>query len=387
MSRVMDLIKKGLLGGGAVAPATYSISGTVYDADGSTPVSGATVALGAYNAISGADGTYTISNIPAGTSGSMTCTKSGYLWASISVSAMAGNLTNQNYTALLPFTDSFDRIDGDLGNGWEYTAGKWTVAGNAAAGTPGLGSNVSTNGTFASDTSWVKGSGWSITSGVARKTAGAGSDLAQSKMTVGVWYQIDFDIAVRTAGTFQAGYLDHYTDPHSTVGSYADTGRAGSAALQISASADAAGDVDNVTSRPITVADMFATRDFTTSNFDISVPVTLSLNKQAGIVACLDSKTSPANFLLAFIEYTGARIRLFKCVAGTYTELIAVSITYSAGAAVRLVKSGNNVALYYNGVQKGTTQTVSDAGIVNNTRHGLFSTHSANQLASFTINP
>jgi len=82
---------------GGVAP-TYSISGTVYDADGSTPVSGATVVLGVYSAISGGDGTYTITGISAGTSGSMTCTKTGYSWAAKSIATMSGNLTGQNYT-------------------------------------------------------------------------------------------------------------------------------------------------------------------------------------------------------------------------------------------------------------------------------------------------
>ena len=77
--------------------SAYTISGTVYDADGSTPVAGATVALGALSAVSGADGTYTISNVPTGTSGSMTCTKTGYSWTAITVSAMSGNLTGQDY--------------------------------------------------------------------------------------------------------------------------------------------------------------------------------------------------------------------------------------------------------------------------------------------------
>lgn len=86
----------GATGGGSAV--TYSIAGTVYDANGSTAVSGATVTIGGLSAISAANGTYTISNIPAGTSGNMTCTKSGYSWTAISISAMSDNLTNQNYT-------------------------------------------------------------------------------------------------------------------------------------------------------------------------------------------------------------------------------------------------------------------------------------------------
>jgi hypothetical protein len=76
----------------------YTISGIVYDADGTTAVAGATIALGALTATSAADGTYTISSIPGGTSGSMTCTKAGYSWTAITVAAMTGNLTAQNYT-------------------------------------------------------------------------------------------------------------------------------------------------------------------------------------------------------------------------------------------------------------------------------------------------
>lgn len=96
--------------GGTASSATYTINGTVYDADGSTAVQSATIALGAYSASSAANGTYTISDVPAATSGSMTCTKAGYSWAAISVAAMSGNLTAQNYT-----------------NAW------WAAAGSAAS--------------------------------------------------------------------------------------------------------------------------------------------------------------------------------------------------------------------------------------------------------------
>lgn len=82
------------------AAVTYSISGTVFDADGTTAVSGATVAIGSSNTTSAANGTFSITGLSAGTSGSLTCTKSGYSWASISVSSMNGNLSNQNFTNL-----------------------------------------------------------------------------------------------------------------------------------------------------------------------------------------------------------------------------------------------------------------------------------------------
>lgn len=83
------------IGGGVTL---YTISGTVYDADGSTAVEGATVTLGELSTTSAANGTYTIGSVPAGTSGSMTCTKTGYSWTAITVSAMGDNLTSQDYS-------------------------------------------------------------------------------------------------------------------------------------------------------------------------------------------------------------------------------------------------------------------------------------------------
>jgi hypothetical protein len=82
--------------GGGAAPATYSISGTVYDADGTTAVSGATVAIGAASTTSAANGTYSITGLAAGTSGSLTCTKTGYSWTAVTIAAMSGNVT-QNF--------------------------------------------------------------------------------------------------------------------------------------------------------------------------------------------------------------------------------------------------------------------------------------------------
>lgn len=84
----------GLQIGGAVS---YSISGIVYDADGATPVSGATVALGLLTAMSAADGAFAITDIPPDTSGSLTCTKAGYSWTEISIAAMSESLTAQNF--------------------------------------------------------------------------------------------------------------------------------------------------------------------------------------------------------------------------------------------------------------------------------------------------
>jgi hypothetical protein len=63
------------------------------------------------------------------------------------------------------------------------------------------GEELVVNGRFDTDTDWTKGSGWSITGGVASATT-ASSDLAQAAiLTNGVTYRISYLITARSAGT------------------------------------------------------------------------------------------------------------------------------------------------------------------------------------------
>lgn len=85
-------VRVGTGGGG------YSIAGIVYDADGTTVVQGATVELSEYSAVSAIDGSYMIEGIPPGTSGAMTCTKTGYSWTPIVVTEISESLISQHFT-------------------------------------------------------------------------------------------------------------------------------------------------------------------------------------------------------------------------------------------------------------------------------------------------
>lgn len=108
---------------------------------------------------------------------------------------------------------------------------------------------------------------------------------------------------------------------------------------------------------------------------------------QAGKIAALDSAASPANFLLCY--HDGANVKLEKCVAGTYTSLISKTVTYVAGVLpnLRLRRSGANLLadVTYNNAVVGTQQTISDAGIIDNTIDGLFSTYSGNTFSDFQV--
>lgn len=92
-----------------------------------------------------------------------------------------------------------------------------TEIGTQVAGTPGAAysvrvgpasvTNLVTNGVFAADTNWTKSTGWTISGGVANKTAGTGSRISQTiTMTAGVSYRIGGDVT-RSAGTITPDIL------------------------------------------------------------------------------------------------------------------------------------------------------------------------------------
>lgn len=296
--------------------------------------------------------------------------------------------TQFTITSTAAFTDSFDRANGDLANGWTYTAGKWVVSGNAAVATPGLGSSITLNSGFASGANWIidNPSAWAIGSGVATRTPGGGNeDIYQNVATTNLWYRYDFDITSYTAGNVITLRLNDYNF-YAAAGSFVDTGRQTSTSAGLTSGGTGNLSIDNLTVKAITFPDTFCVRNFPVADIDISIPLSQSkIGVDNGIVARLDSTSNPKYFIIAY--YSGKSIMLDKCVNGTYTNLIAQTTTYGAGQILRLDVSGTDVAVYYNGSQISTTKTVSDAGIVNNTIHGMFATAPEGSLASFTANP
>ena len=79
-----------------------------------------------------------------------------------------------------------------------------------------LGPELLTNGDFASDTVWVKGSTWTISAGVASVNAPAAvSLLSQSlSLTVGAMYQVQITLSAYTSGSCTL----RFTNAGSAVG-------------------------------------------------------------------------------------------------------------------------------------------------------------------------
>lgn len=314
----------------------------------------------------------------------------------------------------LSFTDTFDRANGDLANGWQYTAGKWTVASNAAAGNPELGSELLTDPGFeiwtaVNDlTNWNENimsiGGGNVLQNTIEKRAGTYCTRlvrANTDDLIGVWQSVTIE-----PGKWYLGSVYAKSNPtdialnqqaiNSSTQRILTTAYVQYVKTDLNLSA-VGGEtsfetpdgtligsvyIDDASTKALTTADLMCTRILGKSNVDISIPLTVSKGTQAGIIICLDNKDTPANLILAYHDGTNAR--LLKCVGGTYTSLINTAATYGAGQILRVVKSGTSVSLYYNGTQIGATQTVSDAGVIGNTRHGMFTTYSGNSIASFT---
>jgi CSLREA domain-containing protein len=276
-----------------------------------------------------------------------------------------------------------------------------TVAGGVLSITPTFGSELVTNGTFDSDIAswgnfvtlpydtlaWSAGSLHAVSDGVG--TALAGSSVWA--VTNGTWYQSTYGKTLNsgTNPTFEIRSAALNGSTRFTLNSTGlNTYRSLNTENNLFSFFNASGatsdvNIDNVSSKQLTLSSLFSTVSTSTSDVIVDANVTLTSGTQAGLVLNLDSTSSPANFVIAY--YDGTNVRLDKVVSGIYTNLINSAATYSAGATMRVIKSGTAYRLYYNNSLIGAEQTISDAGIISNTTHGLFSTYANNTFDNFAI--
>lgn len=298
-----------------------------------------------------------------------------------------------------------------------WTGNTWAVVSNKAVNTPSLGAEKVTNGGLEAPyigglaTGWTKsGSGTPAEENVdvhggssAQKITDSGgttyvqqniSVLAGQWLLVSAWAKrVDGNTAIiyyTPVGGSQTLLISTVSTSYTNLlGTMRNSSTGGNMLIQL-ANAYTNGNYsvlfDDIAIKPLTLSELFAScGDLGTPNVLAEVAVTLTAGVQGGVVICLDSAASPANFIIAY--HDGTRAKLDKCVAGTYTSLISATATYAAGANIVVVKDGTSVSLYYNNALVGTTQTVSDAGIVNNTIHGLFATDALVSLDNFLVMP
>jgi hypothetical protein len=314
------------------------------------------------------------------------------------------------------FADAFTRADGAAGNGWSGGA----VVGNALVITPSEGSEIiSSNPGFETYTGTIDDAsadtftGWSLdngTGGTAEAVSDAHGGSAALKLTDGganrpvafrtfsptlgrwylarAWTKVDSGGRSRLALTNGIVSLFESTSTTYELVPITGVGVSGTATFNVYRISGAAKSAywDDTSAVILTQASLFALQTgLGAADIAIQAAATITGGTQAGVVLNLDSAATPANFVLGYYHRGDGKVYLDKYVGGTRTNLIATTAAYVAGATVRVVKNGTTYQLFYNNVQIGTDQTISDAGIISNTIHGLFSTYSGNTLDTVTI--
>lgn len=113
--------------------------------------------------------------------------------------------------------------------------------------------NVAVNGTFASDTGWTKGTGWTIASGKADcAEPHDASNLFQAVLVVGDTYKITYTVSTFSLGTVTVYAGTTAGTPRAAIGTYTEVLTcAGNVNLIFTADADFVGKIDDVICLPL----------------------------------------------------------------------------------------------------------------------------------------
>jgi len=272
------------------------------------------------------------------------------------------------------------------GSGGIWVGNSASILSNKAIITPTQTAEEQADPTFDDPTNWVTPDGWSVANGVATRSSPTVLAVLYNSTTplsvVGNWYRVGATVTP-TAGGYTLG--DGSGDWYTSSGAVFRTIRADTTnRMGITAQSSFTGTVDDITSKQLTLSSLFSSVAVSTPNIIASADLTRVAGTQVGLVVNLDSTSSPANFIIAYLDGAG-NAKLEKCVDGTYTSLISAAVTYVADAKLVVIKDGQSYDLYYNNAKVGTTATVADAGIISNTKHGLFSTYEQNTFDNFVV--
>lgn len=320
--------------------------------------------------------------------------------------------------------DTFTRGDGAIGSteatgpdaqaspvvAWD--GGVWTVSSNEAINTPVPTAELLVNGDFSA---WTADDpdGWTVAgeaapdpevcqvaSGQAHAqcggagvgsanmyTSGAGLQLTQNVCVVGRFYRLTVTTSAAVAGSISVidfspnlvmSVVASYTaSPRKRVDTTIRLNRVGATDVTI----------DDISLKEIPFSQMMAGLEVATADVIASVELdAYTVYHGLGLALNVDDVDDPQNFVLAYFDGSN-RWFLTKYVAGVPTDVIEVIAGLAIGGQLVVVKDGTSYSMYYNNAQIGTTQTIADAGIVNNTIHGMFSTYEGNQLDNFLLMP
>lgn len=283
----------------------------------------------------------------------------------------------------LSFIDGFDRADGAIGNNW--TGATWTIASNVALNTPTPGEETVANGTFDENiNNWIDSSNggasisWNPAGALSLNGVNA-SERARADQqivtTAGRWYR-----ASRTNGgtqNFFVGTAQGGSQLLSTqmgAGNATDTFLSTGAAAWLRAEWSAVTTIDNISVKSL--SSLFAYQTLSPGPGNAQVKV-LSSTTGAFIHGGLGLYVDDDNYVIAYTDVRGGRIRLLKRVAGTPTVVANVVAAFSTGAMLEITRAANNLySVAYNDSVVISSQAISDAVFDDANKWCLFATDS-----------
>ena len=274
------------------------------------------------------------------------------------------------------------------GGGLTWTGATWATSGGTVHNTPNKGTEKVSDTGFASAPDWTdSGTTFVVAGGVATGTLSSDTLTNTSGVAavVGTWYVMTGTFTV-TAGSVQMGMGGANGQAITTSGTYTQTVRATTTGKEVLTGAGFTGTVDDFSVKPLTLAELFATVDVGHPDVSVSANLTIPDSAQKGLVLNLDSTTNPQNFVQAHYTRSTGEVMLIKMVGGTYAaDILNVTAAYSAGATLRIRRTKDNIYyVFYNNVYIGSA-TISDAGIIANTKHGLFATTPTSGITPFSV--
>lgn len=118
-----------------------------------------------------------------------------------------------------------------------------------------LGSDLVTNGDFASDSNWIKGTGWTISGGSANGSSTTGDLYQENVVESGKYYQVTFTISNYSAGSVRVELPNNSSagTERSANGTYTEIILSSGTILLFDARTSFTGSIDNVSVKEVSV--------------------------------------------------------------------------------------------------------------------------------------
>jgi len=291
------------------------------------------------------------------------------------------------------FTDLFDAVKA----GWLGSA--ITLAAGAASLTPTLGSELMVNGAMEVDANWNT-AGTPTTNALSAEQAHGGATSRKiisddfnegvnqaPTVTDGAWYQLTgwiyagagtgkFSTQLGGAAIILLSAAASWVQGLATRRSKGTTGQVN----LLSQTAVSTVYYDDISEKAIT--NFIAYRAHGSAFGTVTITPTRTAQTQVGAML---NYVDDNNYIIAYLDGWAENVILEKVVAGTWTTVATIAITYGAGQALAVTRAvDGTVTLKYNGAAIGTSYAITDAVFGQAAKqHGFASLYASNSIASY----